>query len=142
MLLVAALIYSSQFLAQCGPTVAPATTRAIIQVESDGNHLAIGDNQQRKSFAPRTREEAVALAAFLIRQGHSVDLGLMQISSAHLEPMRLSLEQVSIPAQTCGPEPRSWPISTGSTRRTNRHNPFSEPFPPTTPAGPGGVPAT
>ena len=97
LLVTAALIYSSQFLTQCGPAVAPATTRAIIQVESGGNPLAIADNRLRKSFIPKNRDEAVALAAALIRQGHGVDLGLMQINSAHLVPMRLTLEQVFDP---------------------------------------------
>jgi type IV secretion system protein VirB1 len=93
-ILLAGLIYSAGFLSQCGPSVAPTTTQAIIQVESGGNPLAIGDNNQRKSFSPRSRREAVSLATQLIAQGHSVDLGLMQINSQHLAPMGLSLDDV------------------------------------------------
>lgn len=94
MLLLAGLIYSAGFLSECGPAVDPTTTRAIIKVESGGNPLAIGDNNLRKSFAPRTRDEAIGLASSFIAQGHSVDLGLMQINNSHLVPMRLSLDEV------------------------------------------------
>jgi type IV secretion system protein VirB1 len=94
MFLLAGLVYSAGFLSQCGPAVAPSTTRAIIQVESGGNPLAIGDNNLKKSFAPQTKSEAVSLATQLITQGHSVDLGLMQINSCHLVPMGLTLEDV------------------------------------------------
>jgi type IV secretion system protein VirB1 len=99
MLLIGGMIYLSTFLEQCGPAVAPATTSAIIQVESGGYPLAIGDNQLRKSFAPKTRSEAVRLAAQLLDQGHSVDLGLMQINSFHLTPMGLSLDDVFDPCR-------------------------------------------
>ena len=94
MILLAAFIYSAEFLSQCGPAVAPSTTRAVIQVESGGNPLAIGDNSLKKAFAPKTKREAVSLATQLIEQGHSVDLGLMQINSIHLAQMSLSLEEV------------------------------------------------
>lgn len=99
MILLAALIYSTEFLSQCGPAVAPSTTRAIIEVESGGNPLAIGDNNLRKSFAPKTKGDAVSLAERLIDQGHSVDLGLMQINSMHLAPRSLSLEEVFDPCR-------------------------------------------
>jgi type IV secretion system protein VirB1 len=97
--LLAGLVYSAAFLTQCGPAVAPSTTRAIIQVESGGDALAIGDNNLRKSFAPKTRHEAISLATQLISQGHSVDLGLMQINSSHLGPMQLSLDDVFDPCR-------------------------------------------
>jgi len=99
MFLLAGLIYSTGFLSQCGPAVAPSTTQAIIQVESGGDPLAIGDNSLGKSFAPRTKSEAVSLAKELISQGHSVDLGLMQINSQHLAPMGLSLDDAFDPCR-------------------------------------------
>jgi type IV secretion system protein VirB1 len=98
-ILLASIIYSAEFLSQCGPAVAPATTRAVIQVESGGNPLAIGDNNLRKAFAPETKREAVRLATQLISQGHSVDLGLMQINSQHLTPMNLSLDDLFDPCR-------------------------------------------
>jgi type IV secretion system protein VirB1 len=77
----------------------PEYTRAIIQVESGGNPLAIGDNDLKKSFAPKTKGEAISLASSFIARGHSVDLGLMQINSLHLAPMRLSLDDVFDPCR-------------------------------------------
>lgn len=55
MLILGGLIYLSGFLSQCGPAVFPATTQAIIQVESGGNPLAIGDNQLQKTSRPGRR---------------------------------------------------------------------------------------
>jgi type IV secretion system protein VirB1 len=98
-ILLAGLIYSAGFLSQCGPTVAPTTTQAIIQVESGGNPLAIGDNNLRRSFSPGSKREAVSLATQLIAQGHSVDLGLMQINSQHLASMGLTLDEVFDPCR-------------------------------------------
>jgi type IV secretion system protein VirB1 len=101
-ILLTGLIYSAAFLSRCGPSVAPGTTQAIIQVESGGNPLAIGDNNLKKSFAPKTKSEAVSLATQLISQGHSVDLGLMQVNSCHLAPRRLSLEELFDPCRNVG----------------------------------------
>jgi len=98
-IILAALVYSVEFLSQCGPAVAPSTTRAIIEVESGGNPLAIGDNNLRKSFAPKTKREAVSLATQLINRRHSVDLGLMQINSMHLAPRNLSPEEIFDPCR-------------------------------------------
>ena len=99
MFLLATLIFSSGFLAQCGPNVSPVTTQAIIEVESGGNPLAIGDNSSKKSFAPRSKSEAVELATALLAKGHSLDLGLMQVNSAHLVPLRLSLAELFDPCR-------------------------------------------
>jgi type IV secretion system protein VirB1 len=98
-MLLATLLLTTAFLAECGPTVEPTTTRAIIQVESRGDALAIGDNHLRTSFAPKTKREAVSLASELLGQGHSLDLGLMQINSSHLSPLRLSLEDAFDPCR-------------------------------------------
>jgi type IV secretion system protein VirB1 len=116
MLLLAGLIYSPGFLSHCGPFVAQTTTRAIIQVESGGNPLAIGNNNLKKSFAPKTKDEATRLASSFIARGHSVDLGLMQINSLHLEPMKLPWTTFSIPAATCRPAPPSLPTFIAATR--------------------------
>ncbi|GFO63619.1 lytic transglycosylase domain-containing protein [Geomonas paludis] len=94
MLLMGITLYTSAMLAECGPAVSPETTQAIIQVESGGNPFAIGDNTLKKTFAPKTAAEAVQLAIRLMRQGHNIDMGLMQVSSCHLRPMRLILEDL------------------------------------------------
>jgi type IV secretion system protein VirB1 len=81
----------------CGPGVHPATTQAIIEVESAGNHLAIHDNISGSSFNPSTKEQAVKIASVLIARGHSVDMGLMQINSQHLRKKDLDLKQLFEP---------------------------------------------
>ncbi|MBT1077205.1 lytic transglycosylase domain-containing protein [Geobacter grbiciae] len=99
MLLIAGMLYFSSLCGQCGPAVEPSTSLAIIKVESGGNPYAIGDNTERKSYAPRSKEEAVTVASKLLAQGHNIDMGLMQINSIHLRPMKLSLDEVFDPCR-------------------------------------------
>lgn len=99
MFLIGVVLYTSAMLAECGPAVSPETTQAIIQVESGGNPLAIGDNTLKKSFAPKSAEEAAQLATRLLRQGHNIDMGLMQVNSCHIRAMKLSLEDLFDPCQ-------------------------------------------
>lgn len=99
MLILGAFLITTSLIADCGPAVSPATTQAIIQVESGGNPLAIGDNTARRSFSPKTKAEAIELAARLISQGHNIDLGLMQVNSCHIKAMKLTLEELFDP---CG----------------------------------------
>ncbi|MBJ6749918.1 lytic transglycosylase domain-containing protein [Geomonas anaerohicana] len=94
MFLIGITLYASVMLAECGPAVSPETTQAIIQVESGGNPLAIGDNTLKKSFAPKSAADAVQLATRLMREGHNIDMGLMQVNSCHVRPMKLSLEEL------------------------------------------------
>jgi type IV secretion system protein VirB1 len=65
----------------CAPTVAPSTMTAIVQVESGGNPLAIGDNTARRSYYPHDRAGAERLARRLLNAGHLLDLGIAQIDS-------------------------------------------------------------
>jgi len=97
MLFLGALLFTSAMLTDCGPAVSPETTQAIIQVESGGNPLAIGDNTLKRSFSPKTTAEAVELASRLINQGHNIDIGLMQINSCHIRPMNLTLQELFDP---------------------------------------------
>ena len=99
MLFLGALIYTSALIAECGPAVSPETTRAVIQVESGGDPLAIGDNTLKKSFSPKTPAAAVRLAADLIARGHNIDLGLMQVNSCHLQPRKLTLAELFDPCR-------------------------------------------
>jgi len=98
-MLILNLLILSSLAAQCGHSVAPSTTTAIIQTESGGNPYVIGDNTTRKSHFPKTRREAVQLADFLLSQGHSLDMGLMQINSIHLKPRSLSLDEIFDPCR-------------------------------------------
>lgn len=70
--------------AACGSTVHPHTTAAIIQVESGGDPLAIGNNTRKSGIHPHSREDAIRSADEFLHQGHSLDIGLMQINSRWL----------------------------------------------------------
>jgi len=98
-ILLAGLIYSAAFLSRCGPSVASGTTQAIIQVESGGNFLAIGDNNLKKSFLPKRR------ARRWVSQHNSslrAILGLMQVNSCHLASGRLTLDELFDPCRNVG----------------------------------------
>jgi type IV secretion system protein VirB1 len=71
-------------LAHCAPTVSSSTMTAIVHVESGGDPFAIGDNTTRRSYHPRNRSSAEALARRLLEQGHLLDLGIAQIDSMNL----------------------------------------------------------
>ncbi|HYD70752.1 lytic transglycosylase domain-containing protein [Azospirillum sp.] len=77
--------------AGCGPAVHPATLAAVARTESRFDALAIGDNTTGRSHAPATAGEAVATAKALLERGHSLDLGLMQINSATLAGLGLTV---------------------------------------------------
>jgi type IV secretion system protein VirB1 len=66
---------------QCAPAVAPSTMAAIVQVESGGDPLAIGDNTTKRSYYPRDRATAERLARRLLGAGHLLDIGIAQIDS-------------------------------------------------------------
>lgn len=82
------------------PQVAPETVAAFAQAESRLNPFAIFDNSARKSYAPASAEEAIAIAKSLLDRGHSIDAGLMQINSANF--VRTGLDAVTAfdPAQS------------------------------------------
>lgn len=84
-------------MAHCAPTVAPSTMTAIVQVESDGNPLAIGDNTARRSYNPHDRASAEALARRLLGAGHSLDVGIAQIDSMNFAGFGLSLHSIFDP---------------------------------------------
>ena len=78
--------------ATCAPSVAPDTLAAVARTESSFDDAAIHDNTTGRTYLPATHAEAIALASELVvTDGHSVDLGLMQINSANLIPFGLSI---------------------------------------------------
>lgn len=81
----------AQLAATCGPTVHVTTLASVASTESKFNTLAIGDNNSGRSYKPATAEQAVAIATALIRQGHSIDLGLMQVNSKNLRGLGMSV---------------------------------------------------
>jgi type IV secretion system protein VirB1 len=86
-----ALAVVLQLAATCAPNVAPETTAAIAKAESGFDPLAINDNTTRLTYFERSVQDAVARASMLRARGHSIDLGLMQINSANLDDLGLSI---------------------------------------------------
>jgi type IV secretion system protein VirB1 len=80
-----------QLAAAHAPAVAPETIAAFAQAESALDPLAIHDNTENRTHRSTTVAEAVALATSLLRRGHSVDLGLLQINDANLSRTGLTV---------------------------------------------------
>lgn len=84
----------------CAANVAPITLEAVIRVESHGNLLALNVNGLAGPQPhPATAEAAARIAAAYVRQGYSVDIGLMQINSRNLAALGLTIEQVLEPCE-------------------------------------------
>lgn len=84
-------------IAHCAPNVAPATMTAIVEVESGGNSLAIGDNTAGRSYYPRDRASAESLARRLLEAGHSIDAGIAQIDSMNFAGFGLTVHSIFDP---------------------------------------------
>jgi type IV secretion system protein VirB1 len=82
--LSAALVLS--IAARAAPTVAPDTILAFAKYESGLDALAVHDNTTGQSHHPDSKRDAVALADRLVSQGHSIDIGLMQVNAANVLP--------------------------------------------------------
>lgn len=76
---------------RCAPEVAPATLAAVAGAESSFNTLAIHDNTTGRNVTAPSASRAAIIAKRLIAAGHSVDLGVMQIDSANLHRLGLSV---------------------------------------------------
>ena len=83
----------------CAPSVHVDTLAAIAKTESGFHPYALHDNSTGRSFKPRTVAEAVALATALSREGHSLDLGLMQVNSLNLAALGMSVEDAFEPCR-------------------------------------------
>lgn len=82
------------------PQVAPETVAAFAQAESRLNPFAIFDNSTRRSYAPVSAGEAIAIARGLLDRGHSIDAGLMQINSANFTRTGLDADTAFDPAHS------------------------------------------
>lgn len=89
----------AQLAAACGPGVHADTLAAVAQAESGLDPLAIGDATAGRSHSPRSAAAAVAEATALLRRGHSLDLGLMQLNSATLTRLGLSVADAFEPCR-------------------------------------------
>ena len=84
--------------AQCAPSVDPSTLGAIAHTESALDFLVIGVNGAVGGpIRSATTAEAVSKATALVTAGHSVDLGGMQINSANLHRLGLTVPEVFNP---------------------------------------------
>ena len=89
-----------QLASVAAPSVAPETLAAFAQHESGLNSTALHDNTTGLTLKPATAEEAVALASSLLMQGHSLDLGIMQVNSANMQRAGLTVAGAFDPAQS------------------------------------------
>jgi len=89
-----------QLALRCAPTVAPSTLASIAQTESAFQPYAINDNTTGTSGAPATRDSAVQIASKLLKAGHSIDVGIMQINSSNFVQFGLTLEAAFDPCQS------------------------------------------
>jgi len=96
-ILLTGVLSLSSLYGTCGPEVHPATTQAIVEVESSGNPLAIHDNDTGTSYSPSTRTQAVQIASRLLARRHSIDIGLMQINSWHLRKKKIDCDSLFDP---------------------------------------------
>lgn len=86
-----------EMLLACAPAVDPVTMSAIVKQESAGHPWSINDNNGKRSYRLKTKEEAVLKATELISSGHSIDMGLAQINSKNLRWLGLSVAQAFDP---------------------------------------------
>lgn len=71
---------------------------ATARVESSFQTTALHDNTSRRSYAPETVAEAVALTRALLAMSHSLDAGVMQVNSSNWQRLGLTAETAFDPA--------------------------------------------
>ena len=89
-----------QLAATFAPSVAPETLASFAQYESRLEPTAIHDNSIGETFLPSSQAAAAKLAASLLAQGHSLDLGIMQVNSANLARVGLTVAEAFDPGQS------------------------------------------
>lgn len=94
MLLKATLLSLAQ---QCAPNVAPHTLDTLVLSESSGNPYAIGVVGMQLLEQPKTKEEAIATAEGLLKEGALISAGLGQIYVKNWERLGLTVETVFEP---------------------------------------------
>jgi type IV secretion system protein VirB1 len=70
-------------LERCAGSVGHQTMAGLIEHESGWYPYAIGDNTAKRSYAPKSYQDAVRLAITLRQQGHDIDAGLAQINDTN-----------------------------------------------------------
>ncbi len=97
MVLTAAAVLS--LAAQCAPDVAPQTLLALARAESGLDSLAIRRNPGGPAPRQASAGAAIAAAGSALRRGANLDLGLMQINSANLLRLDLTLADAFDPCR-------------------------------------------
>ncbi|OYW12409.1 MAG: hypothetical protein B7Z59_01415 [Acidiphilium sp. 37-67-22] len=77
--------------ARCAPGVPVWVLRGVARTESDFHPWMLHDNSTHASASPASFAAAEAQAATWMARGHSVDLGLMQINSANLPALGMTI---------------------------------------------------
>lgn len=85
---------------QCAPDVAVSTLAAIARTESGFDPLALHDNTSPIARSPQGAAVAASIASRLIAAGHSVDIGLMQVNSANLPALGLTVASALDPCRS------------------------------------------
>lgn len=86
----------------CAPSIGISTLAAIVKTESGFNPLAIGINVKKntpkpKIETPKTTNEAVFTAKWLLAHGYNIDMGLGQINSSNLSGLGLTVDDMFNP---------------------------------------------
>jgi Type IV secretory system Conjugative DNA transfer/Transglycosylase SLT domain len=81
----------------CAPNVAAETLAALARTESNLDPLALYDNTAHESYQPRDKAQAVSLAQQLLQAGHSIDAGIMQVTSGNFRWLGLGVEDAFEP---------------------------------------------
>ena len=101
--MVLELVLFSQLSGSCAPGDSAITLASIAKTESGFDSLAIHDNTDGRSYHPSNVYVAGHLAhELIVRRGHSVDLGLMQIDSSNLSRLGLSIADTFDPCHSIG----------------------------------------
>jgi len=77
---------------QCAPDIHPVTLRAIVRTESDFNPYAIGVVGHGLHHQPTTKEQAIAAAKFLEKNGSDFSVGICQVNKKNLDKLNLNYE--------------------------------------------------
>ncbi len=77
---------------QCAPDVHTDTMRRIVHVESSYNPYAIGVVGGRLERQPRNRDDAIATARWLQRNGYNFSVGYAQVNKYNFAKYGLTLE--------------------------------------------------
>jgi type IV secretion system protein VirB1 len=82
---------------QCAPEIHPNTLAHVVQVESGYNPFAIGVVGAHLERQPRTRDEAIATAAWLEANHFNYSVGLGQVNKNNFVKYSLSIEEAFDP---------------------------------------------